>query len=204
MGVWVNLLLRGSLVCFLAEVMLRPDDPRFVGKAIPNRNLLIVGGLSLLFPVLFGLKRWPRYHGGSTTCTCPYSGWIWPAIRSTSTTATRTSTCCLTSTAQARRLSWRKLASGRLHWRGRRCHHPPLRARGAGVFHRRLLGHAQRSGSLGHRGRPHQRLRGCHRVHRVVRGPEATTRTAALRTCRPRSAVGPSCASAADTHGPSP
>jgi hypothetical protein len=61
MGVWVNLLLRGSLAYFLAEVMLRPDDPRFAGKAIPIRNLLIVGGLSLLFPVLFGFKRWPSY-----------------------------------------------------------------------------------------------------------------------------------------------
>ena len=43
--------------------MLRnPDDPHFKGKAIPIRNLVIVGGLSLLFPLLHVLRRrWSRY-----------------------------------------------------------------------------------------------------------------------------------------------
>ena len=42
--------------------MLRdPEDPRFAGKAIPIRNLLIVGGLSLLFPILYRMQRRRRY-----------------------------------------------------------------------------------------------------------------------------------------------
>ena len=36
----MNLALRLSIAYFLAEVVLRPNDPRFAGKAIPIRNLL--------------------------------------------------------------------------------------------------------------------------------------------------------------------
>jgi hypothetical protein len=46
MGVWVNLLLHERLVYFQAEVMLRPDDPRHAGKAIPIRNLMIADYLT--------------------------------------------------------------------------------------------------------------------------------------------------------------
>ena len=61
-GIVLNLLLRLSILCFLAEVLLFPDDPRFAGKAIPVRNLVVVLSLSLLFPVLQAwLRRWPRY-----------------------------------------------------------------------------------------------------------------------------------------------
>jgi hypothetical protein len=58
----VNVLLRASIGYFLAEVLRNPKDPRFAGKAIPIRNLIIVGGLSLLFPALHVVRRrWRRY-----------------------------------------------------------------------------------------------------------------------------------------------
>jgi hypothetical protein len=61
-GAIVNAGLRLSIAYYLAEVLRRPGDPRFAGKAIPARNLLIVGGLSLLFPALHRWRRpWPRY-----------------------------------------------------------------------------------------------------------------------------------------------
>jgi hypothetical protein len=61
----LNVLIRVHLAYFLWEVMTNPDDPRFVGKAIPIRNLVIVGGMSLLFPaVQLFTKRWKRYPWG--------------------------------------------------------------------------------------------------------------------------------------------
>lgn len=57
-----NILIRASIIYFLGEVLLLPDDPRFAGKAIPIRNLIIVVSLSLLFPILYFLKRrWKKY-----------------------------------------------------------------------------------------------------------------------------------------------
>jgi hypothetical protein len=58
-GLLLNLALRLHLLYFLAEVLRRPGDPRFAGKAIPVRNALIVGGASLVFPAL-QLRRRPR------------------------------------------------------------------------------------------------------------------------------------------------
>lgn len=59
----LNVALRLSILYFLAEVMLKQDDPRFAGKAIPVRNLVIVLSFSMLFPVLHRLspRRWRRY-----------------------------------------------------------------------------------------------------------------------------------------------
>lgn len=62
MAVILNILIRLSILYFLGEVLLFPDDLRFAGKAIPIRNLLIVVTLSLLFPALHFLKKkWKRY-----------------------------------------------------------------------------------------------------------------------------------------------
>lgn len=62
MGLLVNLLIRVTIFYFLAEVLLFPDDPRFAGKAIPIRNLIIVVSLTLLFPLIYFLrKKWKRY-----------------------------------------------------------------------------------------------------------------------------------------------
>lgn len=63
-GVTLNAALRVSIGYFLLETLRHPDDPRFAGKAIPMRNLLVVGGLSLLIPVLHlwrrrGKQRYP-------------------------------------------------------------------------------------------------------------------------------------------------
>lgn len=61
----LNILIRLHLAYFLWEVMAHPDDPRFAGKAIPIRNLVIVGGMSMLFPaVQLFQKRWKRYPWG--------------------------------------------------------------------------------------------------------------------------------------------
>lgn len=61
-GVLLNLAIRVSIVYFLGEVLLFPDDPRFAGKAIPIRNLIIVITLSLLFPFFHFLKKsWSKY-----------------------------------------------------------------------------------------------------------------------------------------------
>lgn len=64
-GLALNVALRLHLLYFLAEVLRRPADPRFAGKAIPVRNALIVGGASLVFPALHLLRRpqgrWRRY-----------------------------------------------------------------------------------------------------------------------------------------------
>ena len=61
-GYAINAFLRASIAAMLVDVLRHPDDPRYAGKAIPLRNLLIVGGLSLLFPALHvGRRRWKRY-----------------------------------------------------------------------------------------------------------------------------------------------
>lgn len=61
-GFALNALLRASIAAFLADVLRRPDDPRYAGKAIPVRNLIIVGSLSLAFPLLHvRRRRWTRY-----------------------------------------------------------------------------------------------------------------------------------------------
>jgi hypothetical protein len=61
-AITVNALLRLGIGYFLAETLLKPNDPRFAGKAIPVRNMLIVGGLSFVFPVLHvSTRRWRRY-----------------------------------------------------------------------------------------------------------------------------------------------
>lgn len=61
-GLIFNVLIRAAIIYFLGEVFLFPDDPRFAGKAIPVRNLIIVISLSLLFPILyFWKKKWKKY-----------------------------------------------------------------------------------------------------------------------------------------------
>jgi hypothetical protein len=63
--VLLNLLLRAHIAYFLWEVVTHPDDPRFAGKAIPIRNLIIVSALSMLFPCLHRVRRrWRAYPWG--------------------------------------------------------------------------------------------------------------------------------------------
>ena len=65
LGLIVNIIIRLSILYFLGEVLLLPDDPRFAGKAIPIRNFIIVITLSLLFPVLyFWKKKWGNLPAG--------------------------------------------------------------------------------------------------------------------------------------------
>ena len=61
-GFIVNFAIRLSILYFLGEVFLFPDDPRFAGKAIPVRNLIIVLTFSLLFPFFYFIKKsWKKY-----------------------------------------------------------------------------------------------------------------------------------------------
>jgi hypothetical protein len=64
-GFALNAFLRASIAAFLADVLRHPHDPRYEGKAIPIRNLIIVGSLSLAFPLLYVRERkrfkWRRY-----------------------------------------------------------------------------------------------------------------------------------------------
>ncbi len=61
-GLLVNILIRLSILYFLGEVLLFPDDPRFAGKAIPIRNFIIVITLGLLFPFFYFIrKKWKHY-----------------------------------------------------------------------------------------------------------------------------------------------
>ncbi len=53
----LNIALRLAIAYFLIEALLLPNDPRFAGKAIPLRNLIVVGGLSMLFPALWWIKN---------------------------------------------------------------------------------------------------------------------------------------------------
>lgn len=53
----LNIGLRLAIFYFLAETMLLPNDPRFLGKAIPERNFVIVIGASSVFPLLYILRR---------------------------------------------------------------------------------------------------------------------------------------------------
>ena len=62
LGPVINLIIRLSILYFLGEVLLFPNDPRFAGKAIPIRNFVIVMSLSFVFPAFYFLRRrWPRY-----------------------------------------------------------------------------------------------------------------------------------------------
>jgi hypothetical protein len=71
----VNAFLRLSIAYYLAEVLAHPDDHRFAGKAIPVRNLVVVGGLSLLFPAVQALtRRWRAYPVWSDD---PYLSIFW-------------------------------------------------------------------------------------------------------------------------------
>jgi hypothetical protein len=61
-AVATNLALRLSILYFLVEVLLKPNDPRFAGKAIPIRNAIIVVTFTSLFPALrWAAHRWRRY-----------------------------------------------------------------------------------------------------------------------------------------------
>ena len=51
-----NLLLRGSIAAVLIEALRRPDDPRFAGKGIGTRGLVMLPA-SLLVPVVHALRR---------------------------------------------------------------------------------------------------------------------------------------------------
>ena len=67
-GFAVNALLRVSIAGFLMDVLRHPRDPRYAGKAIPLRNLIVFGTLGHVFPALSVAARysprvpqWRRY-----------------------------------------------------------------------------------------------------------------------------------------------
>ena len=61
LGIAVNVALRVALVAFLADAILNADDPRFAGKGIGTRGLVILPA-SLLLPALhLTRRRAPEY-----------------------------------------------------------------------------------------------------------------------------------------------
>lgn len=61
-GFAFNVMLRATIAAFLVDVLRHPHDPRYEGKAIPVRNLVIVGSLSLVFPFLFIQQRGRKHR----------------------------------------------------------------------------------------------------------------------------------------------
>ena len=65
LGFLCNVLLRAGMLSILAEALLRPQDPRYAGKAIGTRGLVLVAG-SMLVPVLqVTSRRGERYPLGT-------------------------------------------------------------------------------------------------------------------------------------------
>lgn len=62
----VNFALRGAILAILAHALQRPDDPRYRGKGIGTRGLVMIPA-SLLFPLahLRGRRSHRRYQVGS-------------------------------------------------------------------------------------------------------------------------------------------
>lgn len=61
-GGLVNLALRASILVFTVDALVHAGDERFTGKALGPRNVGILLGLSMLFPILhFIYRRWSRY-----------------------------------------------------------------------------------------------------------------------------------------------
>ena len=61
-GALANIALRVSILFFTLDAIINASDPRFAGKALGPRNVGILLGLSMLFPILhFIYKRWKRY-----------------------------------------------------------------------------------------------------------------------------------------------
>jgi hypothetical protein len=56
LGYLVNVLLRGGLLAILVEALLLKNDPRFAGKAIGTRGLVMIP-LSLVVPIANRLRR---------------------------------------------------------------------------------------------------------------------------------------------------
>ena len=57
-----NVGLRTLILVFTVDALVNAGDPRFAGKALGPRNVGILLGLSMLFPILhFIYKRWKRY-----------------------------------------------------------------------------------------------------------------------------------------------
>lgn len=61
-GVLINVVLRLLLLAFTVDSIVNAGDGRFAGKALGPRNLVILFGFSLLFPLLHRLRReWKTY-----------------------------------------------------------------------------------------------------------------------------------------------
>lgn len=61
-GVFVNVLLRLLILAFTVDSLLNAGDERFAGKALGPRNLIILFGFAMLFPLLQRvLKQWKSY-----------------------------------------------------------------------------------------------------------------------------------------------
>jgi hypothetical protein len=61
-GVLFNIGLRVLILAFTVDALINAGDPRFAGKALGPRNVGIMLGFSMLFPVVYLVaRRWRRY-----------------------------------------------------------------------------------------------------------------------------------------------
>ena len=61
-AVVTNVVLRVAIVIFTADAVIHASDPRFAGKGLSLRNIGIVFGFTMLFPLLQAVYgRWKRY-----------------------------------------------------------------------------------------------------------------------------------------------
>lgn len=61
-GMLANIGLRLAIAAFTVDALINAADERFAGKSLGPRNVGILLGLSMLFPILhFIYKRWKRY-----------------------------------------------------------------------------------------------------------------------------------------------
>jgi hypothetical protein len=61
-GFIANVALRIAIVFFTIDALVNAGDPRFAGKALGPRNVGILLGFSMLFPILhLVMRRWRRY-----------------------------------------------------------------------------------------------------------------------------------------------
>ncbi len=101
----MNVLLRLLILALTVDSLVNAGDERFAGKALGPRNLIILFGFAMLFPLLHRvLKQWKTYPWWFDSLYLSIFFVDMPAIPPISTTGSNGSTTFRTSTGPVR---WR-------------------------------------------------------------------------------------------------